>query len=62
MLSKKNPFNPAEQYGTGALILGTPAAEGRVGYTPNGTNPYYIEAGGKGTPNRTLILTLQETS
>ena len=63
VLSKKNPFSATGAlYGSGEIILNSPAAEGRVGYTPNGTNPYYIEAQGKNAPGTTYILTLQEGS
>ena len=54
--SKRNPFFPAETYGSGALVNGYPAAYGRVGYINGGQTPYTIAAMGKGE----LILTLVE--
>ena len=63
VLSKKNPFSlVGALYGAGEILLNSPAAEGRVGYTVNGTFPYFIEAQGKNSPAVTFILTLQEGS
>jgi prepilin-type N-terminal cleavage/methylation domain-containing protein len=56
--SKRNPFNRAETYWSGALVDGVPAQAGRVGYLfINQTLPYTIIAAGK---NNNFILTLVE--
>lgn len=58
--SKKNPFNQAETYGTGALVNGAPGTDGRVGYIfVNQVTAYNIVSMGM---NGILILTLQEGS
>jgi prepilin-type N-terminal cleavage/methylation domain-containing protein len=60
VLIMMNPFSAAgATYGSGEIVFNSPDADGRVGYTDNGTNPYYIEAMGK---DGVMILTLQEGS
>jgi prepilin-type N-terminal cleavage/methylation domain-containing protein len=57
VLSKRNPFNSVETYGTDALVDGYPGALGRVGYIfVDQRTPYLINAMG----SITLILTLVE--
>ncbi len=60
--SKTNPFNSAESYATGALVDGSPAAQGRVGYLyTDQSTPYRIVAEGKDIgPTHRFILTLVE--
>ena len=59
VLRKKNPFSATgATYGSGEIVFLSPAAEGRVGYTP--ASPYFIEAEGKNNPMTIFILTLYE--
>ncbi len=60
VVSKVNPFTYGRLYGEGEIVLLSPNADGRVGYTPNGTLPYFIEAQGKSNPSQNFILTLVE--
>lgn len=55
---KRNSFNRAETYGSGALVNGVPGQAGWVGYVfISQASPYTIIAAGK---NNNFILTLVE--